>query len=162
MERKEPPDIDVDFEHERREEVLQYVYEKHGRHRAGMVCEVICYRGRLALREVGKGLGLSLDQVDRLSKVSAAYGFDVTPEVLAEAGLSAFDRRVGQTLTLAQEIEGFPRHLSIHVGGFVITPEPLVDLVPVENAAMKGRAVIPGEKDDNNALGRLKVDLLAL
>jgi error-prone DNA polymerase len=162
MERREPPDIDVDFEHERREEVLQYVYEKHGRHRAGMVCEVICYRGRLALREVGKGLGLSLDQVDRLSKVAAAYGFDVTPEVLAEAGLSAFDRRVGQTLTLAQEIEGFPRHLSIHVGGFVITREPLVDLVPVENAAMKGRTVIQWEKDDTNALGLLKVDLLAL
>ncbi|HYH96418.1 error-prone DNA polymerase, partial [Hyalangium sp.] len=162
MERKEPPDIDVDFEHERREEVLQYVYEKHGRHRAGMVCEVICYRGRLALREVGKGLGLSMDQVDRLSKVSAAYGFDVTPEVLAEAGLSAFDRRVGQTITLAQEIEGFPRHLSIHVGGFVITREPLVDLIPVENAAMKGRTVIQWEKDDINALGVLKVDLLAL
>ncbi|WP_224240838.1 error-prone DNA polymerase [Hyalangium gracile] len=162
MERKEPPDIDVDFEHERREEVLQYVYEKHGRHRAGMVCEVICYRGRLALREVGKAMGLSLDQVDRLSKVSAAYGFDVTPEVLAEAGLSAFDSRVRQTLTLAQDIEGFPRHLSIHVGGFVITREPLVDLIPVENAAMKGRTVIQWEKDDINALGVLKVDLLAL
>jgi error-prone DNA polymerase len=162
MERREPPDIDVDFEHERREEVLQYVYEKHGRHRAGMVCEFICYRGRLALREVGKALGLSLDQVDRLSKVGSAYGFDVTPEVLAEAGLSAFDRRVRQTLTLAQEIEGFPRHLSIHVGGFVITREPLVDIIPVENAAMKGRTVIQWEKDDTNALGVLKVDLLAL
>ncbi len=162
MERREPPDIDVDFEHERREEVLQYVYEKHGRHRAGMVCEFICYRGRLALREVGKGLGLSLDQVDRLSKVASAYGFDVTPEVLTEAGLSAFDSRVRQTLTLAQEIEGFPRHLSIHVGGFVITREPLVDLIPVENAAMKGRTVIQWEKDDTNALGVLKVDLLAL
>ncbi len=162
MERKEPPDIDVDFEHERREEVLQYVYEKHGRHRAGMVCEFICYRGRLALREVGKALGLSLDQVDRLSKVASAYGFDVTPEVLVEAGLSAFDSRVRQTLTLAQEIEGFPRHLSIHVGGFVITREPLVDIIPVENAAMKGRTVIQWEKDDTNALGVLKVDLLAL
>jgi error-prone DNA polymerase len=162
MERREPPDIDVDFEHERREEVLQYVYEKHGRHRAGMVCEFICYRGRLALREVGKALGLSLDQVDRLSKVSAAYGFDVTPEVLTEVGLSAFDSRVRQTLTLAQEIEGFPRHVSIHVGGFVITREPLVDIIPVENAAMKGRTVIQWEKDDTNALGVLKVDLLAL
>ncbi|HEX8698100.1 MAG TPA: PHP domain-containing protein, partial [Myxococcaceae bacterium] len=98
MERREPPDIDVDFEHERREEVLQYVYEKHGRHRAGMVCEFICYRGRLALREVGKALGLSLDQVDRLSKISAAYGFDVTPEVLVEVGLSPADSRVRQTL----------------------------------------------------------------
>ena len=162
MERREPPDIDVDFEHERREEVLQYVYEKHGRHRAGMVCEFICYRGRLALREVGKALGLSLDQVDRLSKISAAYGFDVTPEVLTEVGLSAADSRVRQTLTLAQEIEGFPRHVSIHVGGFVITREPLVDIIPVENAAMKGRTVIQWEKDDTNALGVLKVDLLAL
>jgi error-prone DNA polymerase len=162
MERREPPDIDVDFEHERREEVLQYVYEKHGRHRAGMVCEFICYRGRLALREVGKALGLSLDQVDRLSKISAAYGFDVTPEVLTEVGLSPADSRVRQTLTLAQEIEGFPRHVSIHVGGFVITREPLVDIIPVENAAMKGRTVIQWEKDDTNALGVLKVDLLAL
>jgi error-prone DNA polymerase len=162
MERREPPDIDVDFEHERREEVLQYVYEKHGRHRAGMVCEFICYRGRLALREVGKALGLSLDQVDRLSKISAAYGFDITPEVLTEVGLSPADSRVRQTLTLAQEIEGFPRHVSIHVGGFVITREPLVDIIPVENAAMKGRTVIQWEKDDTNALGVLKVDLLAL
>ncbi|MCP3061503.1 error-prone DNA polymerase [Myxococcus sp. K38C18041901] len=162
MARKEPPDIDVDFEHERREEVLQYVYEKHGRHRAGMVCEVICYRGRLALREAGKAMGLSLDQVDRLSKVSAAHGFEVTPEVLLEAGLSAFDRRVQRTLSLAAELEGFPRHLSIHVGGFVMTREPLTQLVPVENAAMPGRTVIQWEKDDINSIGLLKVDLLAL
>jgi len=162
MARKEPPDIDVDFEHERREEVLQYVYEKHGRHRAGMVCEVICFRGRLALREAGKALGLSLDQVDRLSKVSAAHGFEVTPEVLLEAGLSAFDRRVRRTLSVAAELEGFPRHLSIHVGGFVMTREPLTELVPVENAAMPGRTVIQWEKDDINALGLLKVDLLSL
>ncbi|NMO19532.1 error-prone DNA polymerase [Pyxidicoccus fallax] len=162
MERKEPPDIDVDFEHERREEVLQYVYEKHGRHRAGMVCEVICYRGRLSLRETGKALGLSLDQVDKLSKVSAANGFQVTPEVLLEAGLSAFDGRVQKTLSLAMELEGFPRHLSIHVGGFVITREPLTELVPVENAAMPGRTVIQWEKDDINSIGLLKVDLLAL
>jgi error-prone DNA polymerase len=121
MERKEPPDIDVDFEHERREEVLQYVYEKHGRHRAGMVCEVICYRGRLALREVGKALGLSLDQVDRLAKVAGSHGGEMSTELLKEVGLSEEDRRVRQTLALAQEIEGFPRHLSIHVGGFVIT-----------------------------------------
>jgi error-prone DNA polymerase len=162
MERKEPPDIDVDFEHERREEVLQYVYEKHGRQRAGMVCEVICYRGRLALRETGKALGLSLDQVDKLSKVAAANGFQVTPEVLLEAGLSAFDSRVQKTLSLAMEMEGFPRHLSIHVGGFVITREPLTELVPVENAAMPGRTVIQWEKDDINSIGLLKVDLLAL
>jgi error-prone DNA polymerase len=162
MERKEPPDIDVDFEHERREEVLQYVYEKHGRHRAGMVCEVICYRGRLALREVGKALGLSLDQVDRLAKVAGAYGGEMGPELLAEAGLAEGDRRVQQTLALAREIEGFPRHLSIHVGGFVITREPLVEMIPVENAAMKGRTVVQWEKDDIEAVGVLKVDLLGL
>ncbi|NNC00583.1 DNA polymerase III subunit alpha, partial [Corallococcus exiguus] len=162
MERKEPPDIDVDFEHERREEVLQYVYEKHGRRHAGMVCEVICYRGRLALREAGKALGLSLDQVDRLSRVASSHGFQVTPDVLQEAGLSPTDGRVLRTLSVAKELEGVPRHLSIHVGGFVMTREPLVDLVPVENAAMPGRTVIQWEKDDINAVGLLKVDLLAL
>lgn len=162
MERKEPPDIDVDFEHERREEVLQYVYEKHGRRHAGMVCEVICYRGRLALREAGKALGLSLDQVDRLSRVASSHGFQVTPEVLQEAGLSPTDGRVLRTLSVAKELEGVPRHLSIHVGGFVMTREPLVDLVPVENAAMPGRTVIQWEKDDLNAVGLLKVDLLGL
>ncbi|WP_420840425.1 error-prone DNA polymerase [Archangium primigenium] len=162
MERKEPPDIDVDFEHERREEVLQYVYEKHGRHRAGMVCEVICYRGRLALREVGKALGLSLDQVDRLAKVAGSHGGEMSPELLKEVGLSEEDRRVRQTLALAQEIEGTPRHLSIHVGGFVITREPLVEMIPVENAAMKGRTVVQWEKDDLEAVGVLKVDLLGL
>ncbi|RKG88313.1 DNA polymerase III subunit alpha, partial [Corallococcus sp. CA053C] len=162
MERREPPDIDVDFEHERREEVLQYVYAKHGRRRAGMVCEIICYRGRLALREAGKALGLALDQVDRLSRVGSAHGFQVTPEVLREAGLSPTDGRVLRTLSVAKELEGVPRHLSIHVGGFVMTREPLVDLVPVENAAMPGRTVIQWEKDDINAVGLLKVDLLAL
>ncbi|MET0403720.1 MAG: error-prone DNA polymerase [Cystobacter sp.] len=162
MERKEPPDIDVDFEHERREEVLQYVYEKHGRHRAGMVCEVICYRGRLALREVGKALGLSLDQVDRLAKVAGSHGGEMSPELLKEVGLSEEDRRVRQTLAVAQQIEGTPRHLSIHVGGFVITREPLVEMIPVENAAMKGRTVVQWEKDDLEAVGVLKVDLLGL
>ncbi|MGZ3458840.1 MAG: error-prone DNA polymerase, partial [Archangium sp.] len=162
MERKEPPDIDVDFEHERREEVLQYVYEKHGRHRAGMVCEVICYRGRLALREVGKALGLSLDQVDRLAKTAGSHGGEMGLELLKEVGLSEEDRRVRQTLALAREIESFPRHLSIHVGGFVITREPLVEMIPVENAAMKGRTVVQWEKDDLEAVGVLKVDLLGL
>ena len=122
MERKEPPDIDVDFEHERREEVLQYVYEKHGRHRAGMVCEVICFRRRLALREVGKTLGLSLDQVDRLAK-AGAHG-DVDGNTLREAGLDPSDLGVRTTVQLAEQLEGFPRHLSIHVGGFVITQGP--------------------------------------
>ncbi len=163
MERKEPPDIDVDFEHERREEVLQYVYEKHGRHRAGMVCEVICYRGKLALREVGKALGLSLDQVDRLARALDGWMHEgATEKMLVGAGLSPDDPKVRMTVALAGELEGFPRHLSIHVGGFVITRDPLIDIVPVENAAMKGRTVVQWDKDDLSALDILKVDLLAL
>jgi error-prone DNA polymerase len=163
MERKEPPDIDVDFEHERREEVLQYVYQKHGRHRAGMVCEVVCYRGRLAAREVGKALGLSLDQVDRLAKVTNAAGEEgLSAALLGEAGLSAEDERVRLTVALSAELEGFPRHLSIHVGGFVITQDVLSQLVPQENATMPGRTVVQWDKDDLNATGILKVDLLGL
>ncbi|MBX5482802.1 MAG: error-prone DNA polymerase [Myxococcaceae bacterium] len=163
MERKEPPDIDVDFEHERREEVLQYVYQRHGRHQAGMVCEVICYRGKLALREVGKALGLSLDQVDRLSRALDGWMHEgVTPQMLVAAGLSPDDPRVRLTVQLAGELEGFPRHLSIHVGGFVITKDPLIDIVPIENAAMKDRTVVQWDKDDLSALNILKVDLLAL
>ncbi|HZA14327.1 MAG TPA: error-prone DNA polymerase, partial [Myxococcaceae bacterium] len=163
MERKEPPDIDVDFEHERREEVLQYVYDKHGRHRAGMVCEVICYRGKLALREVGKALGLSLDQVDRLAKGLDGWREEgVTPQMLRACGVSPEDPRVRLTVDLAGQLEGFPRHLSIHVGGFVITREPLIDIVPIENAAMKARTVVQWDKDDLSALNILKVDLLAL
>ncbi len=163
MERNEPPDIDVDFEHERREEVLQYVYEKHGRHRAAMVCEVICYRGKLAHREVGKALGLSLDQVDRLAKgVDAANERPVSPELLREVGLDPQEPLVARTVELAAELEGTPRHLSIHVGGFVITKDELVELVPVENAAMKGRTVVQWDKDDLSAVNILKVDLLGL
>ena len=163
LERPEPPDIDVDFEHERREEVLQYVYGKHGRHRAGMVCEVICYRGRLAIREVGKALGLSLDQVDRLAK-RTELAAERHPDRRARGGGGARpeDPGVQRTLALAQELEGFPRHLSIHVGGFVITHGELVELVPVENASMKDRTVVQWEKDDLNALGIFKVDLLGL
>ena len=161
-ERNEPPDIDVDFEHERREEVLQYVYEKHGRARAGMVCEVVCYRGKLAVREVGKALGLSLDQVDRLSSVVGMAGGGLTDELLIEAGVSPRDLKVRKTAELAGELEGFPRHLSIHVGGFVITREPLSQIVPLETAAMKGRTVVQWDKDDLNAVGVLKVDLLGL
>jgi len=163
LSRPEPPDIDVDFEHERREEVLQYVYQKHGRHRAAMVCEVICYRGKLAAREVGKALGLSLDQVDRLAKHTDSHtGEGLTEQRLAEAGLSAQDATVLKVVEMANQLEGYPRHLSIHVGGFVITREPLVDIVPVENAAMAGRTVVQWDKDDINALAILKVDLLAL
>ncbi len=163
LERPEPPDIDVDFEHERREEVLQYVYRKHGRARAGMVCEVICYRGRLAVREVGKVLGLSLDQVDRLARVTEMSGSStLEPADVQQAGLRPEDRGVEQTLALASALEGFPRHLSIHVGGFVITHGELSDLVPVENAAMAERTVVQWDKDDLAALGIFKVDLLGL
>jgi len=163
LERPEPPDIDVDFEHERREEVLQYVYRKHGRTRAGMVCEVICYRGRLAVREVGKALGLSLDQVDRLAKHTELAGTGIlSDQQVAEAGLRPDDSVVQRTLLLAEMLEGFPRHLSIHVGGFVITHGELSEVVPVENASMKDRTVVQWEKDDLNALGIFKVDLLGL
>ncbi|MFL5263101.1 MAG: error-prone DNA polymerase, partial [Anaeromyxobacteraceae bacterium] len=165
VERGEPPDIDVDFEHERREEVLQYVYERYGRDHAGMVCEVISYRARSALRDVGKALGLSLAQVDRLAKLLGAYEDlgEVTPEVLAHAGLDgAASPAVRQTLALARELQGFPRHLSIHVGGFVITRRPLSETAPIEPAAMPGRTIVQWDKDDIAELGLLKVDLLAL
>ena len=164
-ERGEPPDIDVDFEHERREEVLQYVYERYGRDRAGMVCEVISYRGKSALRDMGKALGLSLPQVDRLAKLVGSYDDleDVKPELLAQAGLDAGDsERVRLTLELAREVQGFPRHLSIHVGGFVITRRPLNETVPIEPAAMPGRTIVQWDKDDLAELDLLKVDLLGL
>ncbi|HEX8910411.1 MAG TPA: DNA polymerase III subunit alpha, partial [Anaeromyxobacteraceae bacterium] len=165
VERGEPPDIDVDFEHERREEVLQYVYERYGRDHAGMVCEVISYRGKSALRDVGKALGLSLAQVDRLAKLLGAYEdlAEVTPELLAQAGLDAkASPAVRQTLLLARELQGFPRHLSIHVGGFVITRRPLCETAPIEPAAMPGRTIVQWDKDDIAELGLLKVDLLGL
>jgi len=164
-ERGEPPDIDVDFEHERREEVLQYVYERYGRDRAGMVCEVISYRARSALRDVGKALGLSLSQVDRLSKLVGSHDDPgrVPPAVLAQAGLDPeTSPAVRHALRLAAELAGFPRHLSIHVGGFVITRRALVETVPVQPAAMPGRTVVQWDKDDLAELGLLKVDLLAL
>ncbi len=161
-ERNEPPDIDVDFEHERREEVLQHIYEKYGRERAAMVCEVISYRGRSAIRDVGKALGLSLDQVDRLATSISRYAETVGPEQLVEVGLDPDDPTLRLAITLAAEIEGFPRHLSIHTGGFCITRGPLFDLVPVENGAMEGRTVLQWDKDDVAAAGLMKVDLLSL
>jgi error-prone DNA polymerase len=164
-ERGEPPDIDVDFEHERREEVIQYVYERYGRDRAGMVCEVITYRGKSALRDVGKALGLSLPQVDRLAKQLGAYDdlSEVGPAQVEAAGLDGADsERVRLTLELARELVGFPRHLSIHVGGFVITRRPLCETVPIEPAAMPGRTIVQWDKDDLAELDLLKVDLLGL
>ncbi|HEX9052312.1 MAG TPA: error-prone DNA polymerase [Anaeromyxobacter sp.] len=164
-ERGEPPDIDVDFEHERREEVIQYVYAKYGRDRAGMVCEVITYRAKSALRDVGKALGLGLAQVDRLAKQVGTYEDVATvgPELVRSAGLDVEDsERVRLTLELARELVGFPRHLSIHVGGFVVTRRPLCETVPIEPAAMPGRTIVQWDKDDLAELDLLKVDLLGL
>ncbi len=163
-ERAEPPDIDVDFEHERREEVIQAIYEKYGRDRAAMVSEIISYRGKSALREVGKVFGLSLEQVERLSALVSWW--DKLDEVPAErvraCGFDAGDVRVKQVLGMAQAIQGFPRHLSIHVGGFVLSAEPLVNVAPVEPATMPKRTVIPWDKDDLDTLGFFKVDVLGL
>jgi error-prone DNA polymerase len=202
-ERKEPPDIDVDFEHERREEIIQYVYEKYGRDRAGLAATVICYRGRSAIREVGKALGLSLDTVDRLAKNIWGWGGDgldaaeiETPLSLdrgaggegeggeasnidaldAGAHLQAFrdssspsaaspqgeGERLRLAIALTKQLMGFPRHLSQHVGGFVITKSPLSEVVPIENAAMENRTVVEWDKDDLDALRILKIDVLGL
>ena len=162
--RDEPPDIDVDFEHERREEVIQHIYERYGRHRAGLCATVIHYRGKRAVREVGKAMGLSDDTLGALS--SQIWGFGsingIEPERMKEIGLDPADRRLMQTLELIYQIQGFPRHLSQHVGGFVITEGRLDELVPVENATMEDRTVIPWDKDDIDSLGILKVDVLAL
>jgi error-prone DNA polymerase len=161
--RNEPPDIDVDFEHERREEVIQYIYEKYGRDRAGLAASVVCYRSRLAIREVGKALGLSGDVVAALAGSVWGWSHEPIPEKhVREAGLDPADKTLRLALDLAAELTGFPRHLSQHVGGFVITRGPLSELVPIANAAMAGRTVIEWDKDDLDALGILKIDILAL
>ena len=162
-ERNEPPDIDVDFEHERREEVIQYIYGKYGRHRTALAATVISYRRRSAIRDVGKTLGLQEDQIDALSKSMAWWdGTDVMPERLAEMGFAPDSPLMKRFTWLLSQIMGFPRHLSQHVGGFVISHQPLASLVPVENAAMPDRTVIQWDKDDLEELGLLKVDVLAL
>jgi error-prone DNA polymerase len=162
-ERNEPPDIDVDFEHERREEVIQYVYAKYGRHRAALAATVICYRPRSAIRDVGKTLGFSLEQVDKLAKSVAWWDApDALAQRLARNGLDPESQSVQWLLKLVHELVGFPRHLSQHVGGFVISDRPLSELVPIENAAMAERTVIQWDKDDLESLGLLKVDCLAL
>ncbi|MGA7800816.1 MAG: error-prone DNA polymerase, partial [Gammaproteobacteria bacterium] len=162
-ERNEPPDIDVDFEHERREEVIQYLYAKYGRERAALAATVISYRPKSAVRDVGKALGLSLDQVDRLAKAIHWWdGREVAPERLREAGLDPDSPLVRRVITLVHALIGFPRHLSQHVGGFVIARGALSRLVPIENAAMAERTVIQWDKDDLDALGLLKVDVLGL
>ncbi len=161
-ERNEPPDIDVDFEHERREEVIQYVYARYGRERAALAATVIRYRRKSALRDVGKALGLSLDQLDRLASTVAWWDNGVDAGRIAEAGFDPRSTVIRKLLTLVQELRGFPRHLSQHVGGFVIAKGPVSRLVPIENAAMVDRTVIQWDKDDLDAMGLLKVDCLAL
>src|SRR6056297_718190 len=162
--RDEPPDIDVDFEHERREEVIQHIYDRYGRHRAGLCATVIHYRGKRAIREVGGAMGLSQDTIGALS--SQLWGFFSTngleDQRMREIGLDPDDHRLKLTMELIFEIIGFPRHLSQHVGGFVITEGRLDELVPIENATMADRTVICWDKDDIDALGILKVDVLAL
>ena len=161
--RNEPPDIDVDFEHQRREEVIQYIYSKYGRERAALAATVIRYRPRSALRDVGKALGLNLDQVDRLAKtIHWQDGQQIAADRLREAGFEPENPTMQQLLQLAQQLTGFPRHLSQHVGGFVITRDALERMVPVENAAMPKRTVIQWDKDDLDALGLLKIDCLSL
>ena len=162
-ERGEPPDIDVDFEHQRREEVFQYIYEKYGRERAALAATVISYRPRSAIRDLGKALGLDPDQVDRLaSNLSWWDGREALPERVREAGFDPDNPAIRQLLALTAQIQHTPRHLSQHVGGFVISRGPLSRLVPIENAAMQGRSVIQWDKDDLQTLGLLKVDCLAL
>ena len=163
-ERNEPPDIDVDFEHQRREEVIQYLYTKYGRERAALAATVITYRTRSALRDVGKALGLGLEQVEALVAAVAAWRrhAQIQPEHLAEAGFDAHSPVLRRLLVLVNTLRGFPRHLSQHVGGFVIAASRLDELVPIEIASMPQRTVIQWEKDDLEALGLLKVDVLAL
>jgi error-prone DNA polymerase len=161
-ERREPPDIDLDIEHERREEVIQHLYARFGRERAALTAEVISYRGRSAVREVGKALGLSLDLVDRLAKSLEWWDGEVNAARLRELGLDPADRTLRLVLELCAQVRGFPRHRSQHVGGFVITDSPLCELVPIENAAMEGRTIIEWDKDDIDAMGMMKVDCLGL
>jgi error-prone DNA polymerase len=162
-ERNEPPDIDVDFEHQRREEVMQYVYAKYGRDRAAIAATLITYRPKSAVRDVGKALGLDLAQVDRLAGIFGWWdGRNVMAQRIREAGFEPDNPAIVRLTALANELMGFPRHLSQHVGGFVIARGLIERMVPVENAAMAERTVLQWDKDDLDALGLLKVDCLAL
>ena len=159
----EPPDIDVDFEHERREEVIQYIYEKYGRDRAAMTASLTTYRGRSAVRDVGKALGLSLDVVEQMAKRLDWWDDGtLSDERAREIGLDPGDYTVRQVLTLSTQLLGFPRHLSQHVGGMVISNRPLCEIVPIENAAMDDRTVIEWDKDDLDTVNIMKIDILAL
>ena len=162
-ERKEPPDIDVDFEHERREEVIQYIYNKYGRHHANLTATVICYRGRSAIREVGKAFGLSDDTIGALAGTLWGWSQSGVKEKEARrAGLDPSDPRLNRVMALADELIDTPRHLSQHPGGFLITRSRIDEVVPVENAAMEDRTVIEWEKNDLETLRLLKVDVLGL
>jgi len=162
-ERNEPPDIDVDFEHERREEVIQYIYQKYGRDRAGLAATVITYRARSAIREVGKAMGLSEDVVGAMARMTWGWSSKgVAADEVRQAGLDPDDPLIAMALSLAGELIGFPRHLSQHVGGFVITRGALEEVVPIQNAAMEDRTIVEWDKDDLDTLGILKIDVLAL
>jgi error-prone DNA polymerase len=161
-ERNEPPDIDVDFEHERREEVIQYIYNRYGRDRAGLTATIVTYRTKGALRDVGKAMGLSTDMIDRLVRTVSGWSGPIDEDMAREEGFDPTDRALALTLELAEQLRGFPRHLSQHTGGFVISRGPLCEVVPIENAAMKDRTVIEWNKDDLDVLGLIKIDVLAL
>jgi len=161
--RNEPPDIDVDFEHQRREEVIQYIYTRYGRNRAALAATIISYRPKSAVRDVGKALGLDPDQIERLNRtLHWRDGHEIAAERLLEAGFNPDNPVIRHLLQLIQQLIGFPRHLSQHVGGFVISQDALDQLVPIENAAMPDRTVIQWDKDDLDALGLLKIDCLSL
>jgi error-prone DNA polymerase len=160
--RGEPPDIDVDFEHERREDVIQYIYRRYGRHRAAICATVVHYRSRRAIREVGKVLGLTEDVTATLAKTVWGYGDGLPDDHIRQAGLDPDNPAIRQAVDLADELIGFPRHLSQHVGGFVLTRERLDETVPIGNAAMDERTFIEWDKDDIDMLGLMKVDVLAL
>ncbi|MFH1688023.1 MAG: error-prone DNA polymerase [bacterium] len=161
--RREPPDIDIDIANNRREEVIQYVYNKYGREHAAMVCEVISYRGRSAVRDVGKALGFSIDEVGKLAKLMDYWTQgDEIEERIIEAGFNRRDRRIHLLIDLVKQIRRFPRHLGIHVGGMIVTKAPLSKVVPIENASMPDRSVIQWDKDDAEEVRFVKIDLLGL
>jgi DNA polymerase-3 subunit alpha/error-prone DNA polymerase len=162
-ERGEPPDIDIDFEHERREEVLQYIYRKYGVEHAAMVCNVICYRSRMALREVCKTMGVASETIDSMVRFMGREGLKrivQTPHEIEKLGVSS--EQFHHITQLTAQLLGFPRHLGIHSGGFVISHNPLIENVPIEKATMEGRYVVQWNKDDLAALGMMKIDLLSL
>ncbi|MCE4225075.1 error-prone DNA polymerase [Methylobacterium sp. C25] len=162
-ERREPPDIDVDFEHERREEIIQHIYERYGRHRAGIAATVISYRPRSAMREVGKVLGLTEDVTTRLASTQwGSWGSDISDVHIRQTGLDPANPSIARAIALARRLLGFPRHLSQHVGGFVLSRDRLDEIVPIGNAAMPDRTFIEWDKDDIDELKLMKVDVLAL